>query len=90
MDENATIELGSFCEGLLEKEAFTTIVSHFEQQCFLHWASTDAKNLKEREAIFNKMGALRDFLGHLRAYVAQKDDILAKQQELSEEDAQED
>lgn len=70
---------------MLDNETFALVLSHFEQQRFQHWVSTDPKAIKERDAIYNQMRATQDFLGHLKAYVVQKDEI-EKRSALSEED----
>lgn len=87
MQEETIIALGQYCEDLLSQEFFNVLVQQYEFRCFEHFTHTEAKNLKEREGIYNQMRALQDFTDHLKAVIVQKDQIEKKQQ-LSDLDAE--
>jgi hypothetical protein len=79
------VDLGLWCENVLDSDMFSIIVQQFEQQCFGHWMHTDPEATKERDYIFSKVNALRDFIGHMRAFIDQKDKLSTPSPE--EEDA---
>ncbi len=87
MNDDEIILLGDYCESVLNHDFFTVVVQQFEQQCFVHWASTDPKNIKEREAIYLKRNALNDFLSHMKAFVLQRDETNKRNAALSAQDA---
>lgn len=87
MTDDELIELGLYCEDLLSQEHFNVLARQFDLQCFEHMMGTEAHETKKRESIFATRTGLRDFLGHLRAVVDQKDEILKRYEAPSDEDA---
>ena len=87
MTDDEIILLGDYCEGILRNDLFDVVVKQFELQCFIHWANTDPKNIKEREAIFAQRSALNEFIGHMKAIVSQRDETHKRNEALSQGDA---
>lgn len=88
MTDDETIALGEYCEDLMRQENFNVLVQQFELQCFQHIMTTAPHETKTREGVFAKYCGLRDFLGHVKACVEQKNDTLLKIEALSKPDAQ--
>lgn len=56
----------------MRNDYFAELVHQFEQQCFQHFMSTGAHEVKKREGVYNTFTGVRDFIGHMRACVEQK------------------
>lgn len=87
MQDDELIELGLYCEDLLQQGAFQLLVQQFDQQCFQHMMATVPANKMEREGLYAQWQGANAFLNHLRAFVEQKNETLKRIEALSEQDA---
>lgn len=91
MTEDEIVTLGNYCEGLLQNHMFTKVLEQFEKQLFDHMMRTDPHEQKRREGIYATCRGVQDLLGHMHAFVTERDKIqeINKQKtEPSEYDAQ--
>lgn len=86
------MELGQYCEDLLEQEHFIKLVGLFETQTIQHMLSTKPEEKQKREDVYASFSGVRDFIGLLTTYVAEKDHIIREDNAPSEDtpDAPED
>ena len=92
MTDRETIDLGLYCEALLQHEHFNALVKLYEKQKFDEFIATKETEKDKREVTYASCKALMDFIGLMIGCVSAKDEIL-KKLELdtapSETDAQE-
>jgi hypothetical protein len=69
------VELGMYCEGLLQQEPFRILVEQYELNCFQHFVSTAAHEQKKRDGIYAQFNGLKDFLGMIANVVDAKNKI---------------
>jgi len=84
-DEDIVV-LGLYCESLLADEQFNTLIGQFELQTVQHILGTAVSAKQDRENVYLAFTGLRDFLGHMRAIVEAKDEIVKQQTEPSSSD----
>lgn len=87
MTDDERIELGHYCEDLLQQEAFQFVLQQFEQQCFQHFVTSKPPNKMERESIYAQYQGANALLDHIRAFVSDKNETLQRIAALSEQDA---
>lgn len=79
MTEEQIVVLGMYAENLMNEDNFNVLVQQFDQQCFLHWSSSEAHETKKREGIFAQRAGLFDFLAHMKAVIDEKTAIMERQ-----------
>lgn len=85
MTDDERIELGIYCEDLLQQEAFQFLIEQFEKQCFQHFVTSVPANKMEREGIYAQYQGANALLDHIRAFVSDKNETLQRIAALSQD-----
>lgn len=80
MDADTLLNIGSYCETLLQDPMFQYICSWYETQASTEMLSTKPHEIKAREYAYAKVQAHREFLSGLMDFVKQKNQALEKSQ----------
>jgi hypothetical protein len=86
LDLNSVLEVGHFCEQLLQNPTFQFICAYFEQNAAGEFLSTKGHELKSREAIYARVQAHREFLTMLGGFVSKKNEAVTEQPDHSDDD----
>lgn len=91
MTNQEIVELGQYCEDLMNQDYFVKLVGLFETQTIQHMLGTKPEETQKREAVYASFSGVRDFIGLLQTYKDAKDEIITRDNAPSEDtpDAQE-
>jgi hypothetical protein len=76
MDEQTTIELGTFCEAVLTSNQFNSVWNEFEKTTFQQFLTTKPEDAQARERTYNLFNGAHLFLNYMRDIVIAKDKLL--------------
>lgn len=79
MTENEIVARASYIESLFRQDMFNTLVGEFKRVQADAVMTTQPHELKTREAIYARVTGLQEFLEHITGYVAQRDEMVARQ-----------
>lgn len=78
-DIEAILNVGSYCEQVLQNPTFQFLSARFEQQFADEWAASEPHENKKRDAAYFSIKAHREFLTYMATFVKAKNEALAKQ-----------
>ena len=76
--ENEVVTIGGYCEALMRDDTFNMLVKEFQEQSVRAMLVTEPHEHKKREGIYAEIRGFDQFIGLLRTYVEQAQDILKK------------
>ena len=85
MTKQETVELGQYCEDLMNQDYFVKLVGLFETQTIQHMLSTKPEEKQKREDVYASFSGVRDFIGLMTFYKQSKDQIIAEDEAPSED-----
>jgi hypothetical protein len=76
MNATSITELGTFCEWLKGQSLFQSLTAVFEHQIVDAILATEPHEAKKRESLYATHAGLRDLLGLMDQFIAEKDKLL--------------
>lgn len=86
MNVDDILNVGSYCEQLLQNPTFQFISGYFEQGAVGELLATKPHETKTRESIYARVTAHREFLNLLVHFVQQKKEATEPQPDQSDDD----
>lgn len=76
MDTDTIVNVGNYCEQLLQDPTFQFLSGYFEQEAVANLLATQPHELKLRESIYARISAHREFLAKMAEFVSKKNDAV--------------
>jgi hypothetical protein len=86
LNEYEIVQLGEYCQDLLNQDLFNKVVALFGQQTTQDFLSTQPEEKAKREGIYASYKGVSELLGLMNAFIEEKNAIINRDKQALPED----